>query len=43
MPKFSPENLAQNYTLVELVQDMAKAKNATPAQIALSWFYLGER
>ncbi|WP_104641481.1 aldo/keto reductase [Helicobacter bizzozeronii] len=37
VPKFSPENLAQNYTLIELLQDTAKNKNATPAQIALSW------
>ncbi|WP_104707919.1 aldo/keto reductase [Helicobacter ailurogastricus] len=37
VPKFSPENLAQNYALVELLQDTAKSKNATPAQIAISW------
>ncbi|CRF51371.1 Aldo-keto reductase [Helicobacter heilmannii] len=37
MPKFSQQNLAQNYALVELLQTTAKAKNATPAQIALSW------
>ncbi|BCZ17763.1 Aldo/keto reductase [Helicobacter sp. NHP19-003] len=37
VPKFSPENLTKNYALVEVLQDTAKAKNATPAQIALSW------
>ncbi|GMB95229.1 Aldo/keto reductase [Helicobacter heilmannii] len=37
VPKFSQQNLAQNYALVELLQTTAKAKNATPAQIALSW------
>jgi aryl-alcohol dehydrogenase-like predicted oxidoreductase len=35
--RFSPENLPHNLALVELVKDWAKRKQATPAQIALSW------
>ncbi|MDD2469096.1 MAG: aldo/keto reductase [Desulfobulbus sp.] len=37
VPRFSAENLAANQVLVDLVQRMAEAKNATPAQIALAW------
>lgn len=35
--RFSPENLPHNLALVELVKSWAKRKQATPAQIALSW------
>jgi aryl-alcohol dehydrogenase-like predicted oxidoreductase len=35
--RFSPENLPQNLTLVDLVRRWAERKNATPAQIALAW------
>ena len=35
--RFSPENLPHNLTLVELVKNWAKRKQATPAQIALAW------
>ena len=35
--RFSPENLPQNLTLVDLVRRCAERKNATPAQIALAW------
>lgn len=35
--RFSPENLPQNLALVELVKTWAVRKQATPAQIALSW------
>ena len=35
--RFSPENLPHNLALVGLVQDWAKRKSATPAQIALAW------
>ncbi|HEX8846687.1 MAG TPA: aldo/keto reductase [Pyrinomonadaceae bacterium] len=35
--RFSPENLPHNLALVELVKNWAKRKQATPAQIALSW------
>lgn len=37
IPRFNPENLQHNMQLVEYVEDLAKAKNATPAQIALGW------
>lgn len=37
IPRFNPENLAHNMELVSYVEDLAKAKNATPAQIALGW------
>ena len=36
-PRFNQENLAANQSLVELVIAISKDKNATPAQIALSW------
>ncbi|SEL44565.1 aldo/keto reductase [Parapedobacter koreensis] len=37
VPRFSPENLAANQELVELLKAIAKADNETPAQIALAW------
>jgi aryl-alcohol dehydrogenase-like predicted oxidoreductase len=36
-PRFSPENLAQNMRLVELIKSWAARKEAAPAQIALAW------
>ena len=36
-PRFSPESLAQNMKLVDLIKSWAKRKDATPAQIALAW------
>ena len=36
-PRFSPENLAANTPVVDLLKRFAKKKNATPAQIALAW------
>lgn len=35
--RFSPENLTQNLKLVQVVREWAERKQATPAQIALSW------
>ena len=35
--RFSPENLAANMPIVDLLKQFAKKKNATPAQIALAW------
>jgi aryl-alcohol dehydrogenase-like predicted oxidoreductase len=35
--RFSPENLAANRPVVELLRRVAEQKNATPAQIALAW------
>ncbi|MBV4360526.1 aldo/keto reductase [Pinibacter aurantiacus] len=37
VPRFSKENRKTNQALVELVKTIAGEKNATPAQIALSW------
>jgi aryl-alcohol dehydrogenase-like predicted oxidoreductase len=37
VPRFSPENIATNKKLVDLIETIAKRKNATVAQIALSW------
>lgn len=36
-PRFSPESLAANMKLVDLIKTWAQRKNATPAQIALAW------
>lgn len=36
-PRFSEENRAKNQPLVDFVNSIAKDKNVTPAQIALSW------
>ena len=36
-PRFSPENRKANQAVVELLEQIAKRKNATAAQIALAW------
>jgi aryl-alcohol dehydrogenase-like predicted oxidoreductase len=36
-PRFSPENLAANKPIVELLEQFAKKKNSTPAQLSLAW------
>lgn len=36
-PRFSEEALENNRKLVEIVREMASAKNATPSQVALAW------
>jgi aryl-alcohol dehydrogenase-like predicted oxidoreductase len=35
--RFSPENLAANKPIVDLLKSFAEKKNASPAQIALAW------
>ena len=35
--RFSPENIAANMPIVDLLKRFAAKKNATPAQIALAW------
>jgi aryl-alcohol dehydrogenase-like predicted oxidoreductase len=35
--RFSPENLAANMPVVDLLRRLAEKKNAAPAQIALAW------
>jgi aryl-alcohol dehydrogenase-like predicted oxidoreductase len=37
LPRFTPEALKANQALVNLLGSIGKAKNATPAQIALAW------
>jgi aryl-alcohol dehydrogenase-like predicted oxidoreductase len=37
LPRFTPEARKANRALVDLLGQMAKRKNATPAQIALAW------
>jgi aryl-alcohol dehydrogenase-like predicted oxidoreductase len=37
LPRFTPEALEKNQALVALLQRIATAKGATPAQIALAW------
>jgi len=37
MPRFQGENLARNLTLLQILDELAKVKGCTPAQIALGW------
>ena len=37
LPRFTPEAVAANQALVVLIRSFADRKNATPAQIALTW------
>jgi hypothetical protein len=37
LPRFTPEALMANQALIDLLGQIAKRKNATPAQIALAW------
>ena len=37
LPRFTPEAREANQALVDLLGEIAKRKNATPAQIALAW------
>jgi aryl-alcohol dehydrogenase-like predicted oxidoreductase len=37
LPRFTPEARKANQALVHLLQDIAKRKRATPAQVALAW------
>jgi aryl-alcohol dehydrogenase-like predicted oxidoreductase len=37
LPRFQPEAMKANRALVDLLDTIAKKKNATPAQIALAW------
>ena len=37
VPRLSPESLKVNEKFVDFLKEVAKAKNATPAQIALAW------
>jgi aryl-alcohol dehydrogenase-like predicted oxidoreductase len=37
IPRFTAENRAANQALIEHVTDLARAKDATPGQVALAW------
>jgi pyridoxine 4-dehydrogenase len=37
MPRFQPENFEVNIKLVEQVEQLAKKKGVTPAQLAIAW------
>ena len=37
LPRFTPDALKTNHAMIDLLNKIAKAKNATPAQIALAW------
>ncbi len=37
VPRFTPENRKANQVVVDLIGDIARSKNATPAQVALAW------
>ena len=37
VPRFTPENMKANQALVELLEQVARQKSSTPAQIALAW------
>ncbi|HZU25154.1 MAG TPA: aldo/keto reductase [Bryobacteraceae bacterium] len=37
VPRFNPENRKANHAVVDLLQNIAQRKNATPGQIALAW------
>lgn len=37
IPRFTPEAMAKNQTLVDLLKRVAETKGATPAQVAIAW------
>jgi len=37
LPRFSPENMAANASLVKLLEEMATSRGVTAAQLALAW------
>jgi aryl-alcohol dehydrogenase-like predicted oxidoreductase len=37
MPRYQPENLARNLKLLRTLDELAKAKGCTPAQLAIAW------
>lgn len=36
-PRFDPENMNKNNKLIKIVEDIAAARQCTPAQVALAW------
>jgi aryl-alcohol dehydrogenase-like predicted oxidoreductase len=41
-PRFSPENIAANMPILDLIRRFAEKKSATPAQISLVWLLAQE-
>ncbi|CAK8540936.1 unnamed protein product [Lathyrus sativus] len=39
MPRFQPENMQQNQTIFEKVNELATKKGCTPSQLALAWLH----
>ena len=37
LPRFTPEALQANHALIQLLEEIAQQKQATPAQVALAW------
>ncbi len=37
LPRFAPDNMKHNHGIVSVLQEMARQKDCTPAQIALAW------
>ncbi len=37
VPRLSPENLKANLVFVDLIKEIARRKNITPAQVAIAW------
>jgi aryl-alcohol dehydrogenase-like predicted oxidoreductase len=37
LPRFTPEAMARNQALVDMLKRIAERKHATPAQIAIAW------
>ena len=42
LPRFTPEALEANQALVDLLVEIARRKEATPAQVALAWLLAGK-
>ncbi|MBH3428225.1 aldo/keto reductase [Pseudomonas alkylphenolica] len=40
LPRFTPEAMAKNQALIDLLKRIASVKDATPAQIALAWLLM---
>jgi aryl-alcohol dehydrogenase-like predicted oxidoreductase len=36
-PRFAPDNLSRNVALVQKIEEIARAKQCTPGQLALAW------
>jgi aryl-alcohol dehydrogenase-like predicted oxidoreductase len=39
LPRFQPENLQQNQTIFDKVNELTAKKGCTPSQLALAWLH----